>query len=164
MNCDQVLAHVLVGSYPDSVADVDRLRQQFGVTAVLNLQTDEDIGGHCLDWPRVQDHYRKSQIQLCRVPVRDFDPEELQAKLPECVAVLDRLLGAGHTVYLHCTAGAGRSPNTVIAYLHWVRHWDLDQAIQRVSGCRPCVPNPAVIRAAGKQFLNDSDHAQQDPP
>jgi protein-tyrosine phosphatase len=150
MNYDPVLAHVFVGSCPESTRDIDRLREELGVTAVLNLQTDEDAQRLGIDWPRLQAHYRQSGIEDARVPVRDFDPQDLQKELPACVEALRLLLEAGHTVYVHCTAGAGRSPNVAIAYLHWVQEWDLDEAINHVANCRACVPDREVILRAGK--------------
>jgi protein-tyrosine phosphatase len=159
MDFDQILDHVYVGSYPELVMEIDRLKREAGVTAVLNLQTDEDLDRFGVDWPALQVRYRRLKIELRRVPVRDFDPQDLQDKLVECVRVLDQLLRAGHTVFVHCTAGAGRSPNAVIAYLHWVKGWDLDEAIEHVSSRRPCVPNPEAIRLAGGRFGEDSGDA-----
>ena len=162
MDFDQVLDHVFVGSYPESVGDVDRLKQELGVTAVLNLQTDEDAHRYCVDLSWLAAHYHRAGIELRRVPVRDFDPEDLQDKLVECVGVLDQLLRAGHTVYVHCTAGAGRSPNVVIAYLHWVKQWDLDEAVDHVSNCRGCLPNREAIRAAGRDSGGVFGQPEQD--
>jgi protein-tyrosine phosphatase len=162
MNFDRVLDHVYVGSYPESVADVDRLKQELGITAVLSLQTDEDADRFGVDWPWFQTHYHQAAIELRRVPVRDFDPHDLQEKLPACVEVLRGLLQAGHTVYVHCTAGAGRSPNVVIAYLHWVQRWDLDEAVDHVCHRRACSPDPDLIRWAGKELHRDLRSAGQD--
>lgn len=44
------------------------------------------------------------------------------------------------------------SPNTVIAYLHWVEHWDLEEAVDHVGRRRRCVPDRGVIRAAGRAY------------
>lgn len=166
MTCDQVLPEVLIGSCPDCPADIDRLKQDCAITAVLSLQTDEDIGALELDWSRLQTRYRQVGIVLRRIPVRDFDPHDLQQKLPPCVLALGQLLQAGHTVYVHCTAGAGRSPNVVIAYLHWVKGWDLGRATDHVCRCRPCAPNWDAIRRAAGEFLllKDPDQARQDRP
>lgn len=166
MDFDQILPEIFVGAYPESVADIDRLKREAGITAVLNLQTDADIYRLGVDWPRLEGRYRALRIALRHVPVRDFDAEDLQAKLPECVLALSRLLEAGHTVYVHCTAGVGRSPNVVIAYLHWVQQWGLDRAIDHVDRRRPCSPNEEAIRLATDEFLllRDSDEAGEGRP
>lgn len=148
MEYDQIFPQLFIGSHPQSKDDIERLRQECGITAVLNLQTDEDMRWCDLDWESLEAHYRSCGIELARVPVRDFDPEELREKLPECVRALDGLLAAGHSVYLHCTAGASRSPTVAIAYLHRCRGWELEQAAVFVRQRRTCSPELDAIRLA----------------
>ncbi len=100
---------------PKTIDDIDELQREVGITAVLNLQTDDDTRSIRLVWEPLEAHYGISGIELCRVPVRDFDPSDLREKLPACVRDLDQLLAAGHAVYLHCTLGPGRSPTVAIA-------------------------------------------------
>ncbi len=148
MEYDEIFPQLFIGSRPQSKDDIERLRQECGITAVLNLQTDEDMRWCDLDWESLEAHYRSRGIELARVPVRDFDPEELREKLPECVRALDGLLAAGHSVYLHCTAGASRSPTVAIAYLHRCRSWELEQAAVFVRQRRTCSPELDAIRLA----------------
>ena len=152
MNLDQVFPQVFCGSYPETTPDIDRLKQDFGVTAVLNLHSDEDVHDLNVPWAALEDHYRGSGIELRRVPIRDFDQDDLRANLPEAVRVLQELIEEGHTVYVHCTAGMGRSPSVIVAYLHWVEHRDLDEAVSHVNGCRPCSPDVQAIRLASDDF------------
>jgi atypical dual specificity phosphatase len=152
MNLDQVFPQIFCGSYPASIADIDRLRQDFGITAVLNLHSDEDIQDLSIPWAALEDHYCRSGIELRRVPVRDFDRDDLQRHLPECVGVLRELIDDGHQVYVHCTAGIGRSPSVVVAYLHWVEHQELQEARDHVSSCRGCSPDLQAIRLATRDF------------
>ena len=119
MDASQILPNLFVGTFPGSPEDIDRLRRE-GVTAVLNVQTDEDMADWGVDWDRMESYYRETGIEVRRVPVRDFDPDDLRRKLPRCVEALDELLHQGHTVYVHCNMGVNRSPSIVIAYLHWV--------------------------------------------
>lgn len=139
---------LFVGSQPRGIEDIERLRQESRVTAVLNLQTDEDMRSLPLGWEPLAAHYRTSGIELVRIPVTDGDPVELAAKLPACVRALDRLLSAGHSVYLHCTAGVGRSPTVAVAYLHWCWGWDLEVAVAYVKQRRECSPNLEAIHRA----------------
>lgn len=148
MTSSEILPQLFVGSYPRNTQDVDSLRQECGITAVLNLQTNEDMEWLSTDWGALEAHYRASGVELLRVPVRDFDPEDLCARLPECVRALEGLLRAGHTVYLHCSAGAGRSPTVAIAYLHRCQGWDLEQAVAYVKRRRSCSPDVEAIRHA----------------
>jgi len=148
MDVDQILPQVYVGSCPISAGDVDLLARQFRISAVLNVQTDEDMAYWGIGWEQLAGVYRDSGMEVRRVPVEDFDPEDLRRKLPDCVRALDELLRAGHVVYVHCSAGKNRSPSTVVAYLHWVVGWDLDAAFSHVTAHRWCQPYFESIRAA----------------
>ena len=50
--------------------------------------------------------------------------------------LVQQALEQGHTVYVHCSAGLGRSPSVVIAYLHWIKGVDLEEAIAQVPPAR----------------------------
>jgi hypothetical protein len=157
MDYAQVLPELYVGSCPESPDDIDGLQRKLGVTAVLNLQTDEDLQGRGCDWPRLRLHYRRLHIRLRRVPVKDFDEADLRKRLPQCVQALGELLRDNHTVYVHCTAGMGRSPSVVIAYLNWVQQYELDRALEVVANSRPCSPNLEAIRLAGEDLWGNDE-------
>jgi hypothetical protein len=148
MDYHRILPKLFIGSYPESADDIERLKREPGITAVLNLQTDDDMRYFKLDWDSLLDYYKSCGIVLRRIPVRDFDGVDLQRKLPACVSTFNDLLESGHMVYLHCSAGAGRSPTVAIAYLFWRCGWGLDQAVAYVIQCRPCSPNVEAIRLA----------------
>lgn len=147
MEYAQILPHLFVGSHPGGVEDLEKLRHECGITAILNLQTDEDIRSRDIPWEALEAHYRSCGIKLCRVPFRD-EVAALREKLPDCVRALDRLLEAHHVVYLHCTYGAGRSPTVAIAYLHRCWNWDLEVAVAYVKERRSCTPSVEAIQQA----------------
>jgi hypothetical protein len=155
MDYNQVLSQLFVGSYPESRGDIDRLRQESDITAILNLQTDEDMSYFKIDWERLQMLYAARGITVQRVPVKDFDPADLREKLPACVKALNDLLAAGHSVYVHCSAGVNRSPTVVIAYLYWCRDLDLNEAAAYVNQRRSCSPDVEAIRLATQDLLNE---------
>jgi protein-tyrosine phosphatase len=163
MDYAKILPQLFLGSHPQGMDDIDKLRLDSGITAVLNLQTDEDMRSGNLTWEPLEAHYSACGIQLLRVPVRDFDPVDLRKKLPKCVRALVGLLTAGHSVYLHCTAGAGRSPTVAIAHLHWCRGWDLDAAAEYVKQRRPCSPNLEAIRLAAGDPVEDESTPRSAP-
>ena len=76
------------------------------------------------------------------------DQVVLREKLLSCVDRLDDLLAAGHTVYLHCTAGIGRSPTVAIGYLHRCLGWEMDAATRYVKQVRQCSPHLEALRLA----------------
>ena len=151
MNLSQILPRLFVGSCPTNADDINHLKVDYGITAILNLQTDNDFDYCDLDWSRIEARCRELQLDVRRIPVRDFDGEDLRKKLPWCVQTLDELLRASHTVYTHCNVGAGRSPSVAIAYLHWKQGWNLDEAIEHVTRCRSCSPNIDAIVSAGAE-------------
>jgi protein-tyrosine phosphatase len=157
MTPDQILPNLFVGSCPQDVEDIDRLKRDFSITAVLSLQTDHDLLSWRIRWDKMRASYKRMGIEIRRVPVRDFDPDELRRLLPECVRVLDELLQAGHTVYLHCNAAVNRSPTVAIAYLHWIKGMTLEEATDHVMQRHSCEPYVEAI------WLAEEDRQQNSP-
>lgn len=144
MDYAQILARLSIGPHPQLIEDIETLRRGSRVTAVLNLQTDEDMRDRKIPWELLEGYYRTCGIELCRVPVRD-EVAALEQRLCDCVRALDQLLQARHSVYLHCTFGLGRSPTVAIAYLHWCLGWGLRAAATYVKQLRPCTPSLEAI-------------------
>lgn len=115
-----------------------------GITAILSLQTDDDLGDRGVGWEArgaVQ-----AGLVFANVAVIDFDEKDLRSKLAKCVKALESLRKAGHTVYVHCTAGVNRSPTVVVAYMHWCEGWDLEEALLHIQDAHICVPDMQTIR------------------
>lgn len=127
---------------PDHLRALKRER----VTAILSLQTEEDRGKRGNEWE--ESVARQQGFVFRNVPILDFNNADLLRKLPEAVAVLDELLKAGHTVYVHCSAGVSRSPTVVVAYLYWCLDWPLQGALEQVQRVRMCSPNREAIEHA----------------
>lgn len=156
LNFDQVLPEVFVGTCPTGASDARRLGGGLGVTAVLNLQTDEDFERWKIDWVGLVASYEEYGIVVERVPIRDFDADDLIERVGDAADRLSRLLAVGHRVYVHCTAGQQRSPATVIAYLVRDRGLSLQQAIEEIQRCRPCAPDLEALEEVFGQSANGS--------
>ncbi len=156
MNLDQVLPNIFLGSCPTSSSDIERLKSDSGITAVLNVQTAEDMAYWETEWADLEAAYQEASIECRRVPVVDFQPDDLCRRLPDCVKALDELLRGGHTVYVHCSAGMNRSPTTVVAYLHWTQGMSLDEALTFVMQRRYCAPYRDAIRQATANWAAES--------
>jgi Dual specificity phosphatase, catalytic domain len=143
----QILPNLFIGSHPRTIDDIDRLRREAGITAVLNIHTDDDMRSVDLDFPPLEAHYKACSIVLRRTPMVE-EQVELRAKLYNSVQALSLLLAEGHTVYLHCTAGIGRAPTVAIGYLHTCLGWGLDDAINHVKLARQCAPHVEALRLA----------------
>jgi atypical dual specificity phosphatase len=148
MDISHILPNVFVGPSPQSPRDIDQLKRDHKISAVLNVQTDDDMAYWSIVWHALETHYRKLKIEVRRIPVQDFDPDDLRRHLPECVRVLDALLKQGHNVYVHCSMGVNRSPSIVIAYFTWIKGMSLEEAVDHVTRIRFCDPYVDAIQLA----------------
>lgn len=145
MHFDTVPDNMFIGPYPQTVEDVDTLAEA-GVTAVLNVQTDEDFEHRGVQWDKLMKRYEEQNILVKRYQIRDFDRDSLRSNLNGGAHALDDLLKKGRKVYVHCTAGMGRAPAVVVAYLCWVHKMSLDAAVRHVKKHRTvAVPNVPVL-------------------
>jgi len=140
-----VTPELLVGPAPHDPEDYDQLVRE-RVTAILSLQTSDDLVERTL--ADAETSAKGARFAFRNVPVTDFDSLDLKCKLPLCVLALDELVGAGHRVYVHCTAGVTRSPTVVAAYLHWKMGWHLEKALEQLHEVRACCPQGDLIRRA----------------
>ena len=107
-----------------------------------------------VDFSALQRRCSERGVLMSRHPFPDFSAEGLRSGLPAAVSSLDGLLEAGHRVYLHCTAGMGRSPGVAIAYMYWFRGYaTLDESYLALTTKRPCGPNKEAIRGATCDLL-----------
>ncbi len=153
INLNRIQPELYVGTYPQSAVDIARLKTGPRVTAVVNLQTEADFAALRIDWGRLTRHYLEHDIVVQRWPIRDFDPQDLRARLAGAVDTLEQLLAAGHRAYVHCTAGVCRAPSVAIAYLAWCQGWELDDAYRYVRRQRTCDPYLEAIQAAASDRL-----------
>jgi protein-tyrosine phosphatase len=149
MDFAQVLPALFVGSHPSTIDDVERLQYDLAVTAIMNLQTDEDMASVGLLWQPIEEHYKTTALRLVRLPVKE-DQVEMAEKFSNCVSTLRDLLSPeNQTVYLHCTAGIARSPTVAIGHLHWNLGWEWEEAIAHLKQVREnCSPHLEALRLA----------------
>jgi protein-tyrosine phosphatase len=81
-----------------------------------------------------------------RIPIREFDDDDLIRRLRPAARCVDELLRVGHRLYLHCNAGLERSPSVAVAYLVWYRNLALGEALAAVSAGRPCRPREWALK------------------
>lgn len=69
--------------------------------------------------------------------------------LPQAVFLLHGLLENGHTVYVHCNAGVGRSTAAVCGLLMYALGWTLRKVQYFVAARRPAVyiDEEALVKA-----------------
>lgn len=148
---DRVPPDMFIGPYPQTQEDVELMVKE-GVTAVFNVQTDEDFEHRGIQWDLLMDKYNEKEVKVVRYQIRDFDRESLKERLIGATKELEKLIDDGKKVYIHCTAGMGRAPACAVAYLCLVKKMELDAAVKFVKKHRKvAVPNVPVLEAVVKQ-------------
>jgi len=147
---------VSVGSCPQAPADVARIAGA-GFGAIVSLQQGADLDHFGIDGPGLREAARENGVAHFNVPVADFNPASLRVVLPDAAAVLEAALrateAAGKRVYVHCTAGLGRAPATVLAHAAWYGGLPLEEAAAAFRAARPCNPRLAAVRAAAADLV-----------
>ncbi len=135
---------MLIGEYP-RCDDAAWLKDTFGVTAVHNLQDDDDFRINGLDLAALTAAYRHNGIKLVRTPIPDGSTDAMAAHLKEALEHLEALVRARERVYLHCNAGFNRAPTLAIALLHTFFKMSLNEALAHVKKRRACGPFMTVL-------------------
>ena len=124
---DNTSFNIILGSYPLYEVDVDRMMEDGRITAVLSLQSNEEIAQRGVDEQEMRAWLSKHRMQYLRRPVDDLaTTEDYADALFDAAVQLDRLLEKRHRVYVHCTAGQSRSTTLAITYLCLFiksKHW-----------------------------------------
>jgi protein-tyrosine phosphatase len=140
----EIVHELLVGEYPRDT-DVEWLKREYGVTAVHNLQDDEDLQVNGIDIKELREKYEKHGIKFVRTPIQDGSSDEMAARLKAALDDLHGLVGSRERVYLHCNAGLNRAPTLAIAYLRAHRGMSLNEAMAHVKARRACGPFMTVL-------------------
>ena len=137
LNWGEVTDSIFVGTCPMTPEDLRRIRDEAAATAVPSLQHDDCHDYWKIDYPLMLKAGAELGLAMRRCPIQDFDVEDMRRRLPQSVPELASLRSTGHRVYVHCTAGLGRAPLTVLAYLIMVERRDPEEAIRLILRARP---------------------------
>jgi len=147
INFDLIQAKIYVGSGP-SKQDVAQLKQ-LRVSALISLQSDEDLQERNIDWEAIQNWYLDNDITVQRYPILDFDETDMETKLGQPIIALQKLLSEGHTVYIHCNTGVCRAPAVVLGYLCHYEGMSIEAALRQIQIARPIAsPFRSAVRKA----------------
>ena len=117
--------------------DLERIHSETGVSGVLSLQHDDCLSYWRIDYDELKKTADRLRIEMVRCPIIDYDVPDMRRNLPNAVSSLAYLTTQGHKTYIHCTAGLGRAPLTVLAYLTWLKTLQPDDAIRLILNGRP---------------------------
>jgi atypical dual specificity phosphatase len=137
---------LLVGEYP-RISDIEWLKDEFRITAIQNLQDDEDLRINGIDLIGLREACHRHQIKLVRTPIRDGSSDDMAARLHDTLQSLQGLLAESERVYLHCNAGLNRAPTLAIAWLRASGGMSLNEAVAHVKKRRACGPFMTVLEA-----------------
>lgn len=144
MNYSRILPNLYVGSCPRQLKHIQHLKQDLKVTAIFNLQTAEDIKNNFPDplastrTPEaVSQIYQSADLRYVWMPTEDMSDVGRKLVVAQCALILDGLVQNGHSVYVHCNAGVGRSVAAVCAYLCFSIGLDLRKVNFLVNAKRP---------------------------
>jgi protein-tyrosine phosphatase len=140
----EITGDLLIGEYPDH-RDIAWLKQNYAITAVHNLQDDEDLRINGLDPRLLSAEYDAHRIRFVRTPIQDGSADAMAERLEAALADLRALVEDNQRVYLHCNAGMNRAPTLAIAFLRACRGMSLEEAMQHVKRRRPCGPFMTVL-------------------
>lgn len=140
----EIRRELLIGEFP-RVDDIPWLKEQFAITAVQNLQDDEDLALHGLRESELVRAYRDCAIKIVRTPIQDGSADAMAERLSAALGALAELVGGGERVYLHCNAGLNRAPTLAIAYLRAHCDMSLDDACAWVKARRACGPFMTIL-------------------
>jgi protein-tyrosine phosphatase len=155
LNWNEIREDLLIGSCPMSGSDLDRIRHETGASAILSLQHAECLAHFGIDYEQHRVHGRRLCLEMARSPMLDFNPGEQRQRLPTAVHRLWDLITDRHRVYVHCTAGMGRSALTVLGYLTFIEGYTPDEAIRLLKSKRPCViPSLEAYDGCREDLLN----------
>lgn len=133
-----------MGEYPRE-EDIVWLKRTYSVTAVHNLQDDDDLRINGLDLQELHSRYELEGIRFLRTPISDGSADAMRAHLEGALAGLHSLVSGNQRVYLHCNAGLNRAPTLAIAYLRAFRQMSLEEALVHVKERRVCGPFMTVL-------------------
>ena len=131
--CSQITPQLFLGA--DEVArDLTKLRAH-GITHVLNT-----AGVACRNY-----HEGVSEIEYKTLHLYDSPRQDVAPVMYTAVEYIERAIGGGGKVFVHCHQGVSRSTTMVLAYLMWVeRPLSFQDAFDRV---RPPHPSRPPARA-----------------
>jgi protein-tyrosine phosphatase len=135
---------LLVGEFPRP-DDIAWLKSEFGVTAIHNLQDDEDLALNGLRERELAEACRLSGVKFVRTQIQDGSADAMAERLADTLGALAGLISAGERVYLHCNAGLNRAPTLAIAYLRAHDEMSLDEACAHVKSRRACGPFMTIL-------------------
>ena len=137
----EITDYLLVGEYPRD-HDIEWLSSEHGVTAIHNLQDDEDLRINALDIAALREVSARHGIKLVRTPIQDGSADDMADRLRAALGDLASLIGAHERVYTEPRTQRPHPRNRLLAAFGGM---SLDEALAHVKRRRSCGPFMTVL-------------------
>ncbi len=137
LNWGEVTPHLIIGACPMRPGDLRQIHARAEVSGVLSLQHDDCLAYWGVDYRAMCSVAAELGVTMARCPIRDFDVLDMRRRLPAAMSMLADLCAGGRRTYVHCTAGLGRAPLTVLGYLILVEGYSPQHATELILAARP---------------------------
>lgn len=116
--------HLLAGEYPGHKDEAEARRKlaaflDTGVTCFVDLTEEGELVPYAHLLP-ARAPTSELPVEYHRHPIRDVSVPRSPAEMIAILDTIDEAIAAGHTVYVHCWGGVGRTGTVIGCYL--VRH------------------------------------------
>lgn len=107
-----------------------------GVNAILSIIEEHELKNQPFAKPVKTDDWEKRKMQVLKISSPDLEPVELK-KMAQAVQFVLEQVQSGNQVYIHCTAGRGRSASVAVCTLAKLLGISPEQSIQLIKSKRP---------------------------
>ena len=122
-----------------------------------------------INWEEIKKYYESKQILAVNFEIIDMNKEDMEIKAFHAASLLKQLIQNYNVnnfygmiddpllqrVYVHCTAGIGRAPQTVVSYLIFFENYHVEDAIRVVQEKRPVAwINRGILKQLSKVNIN----------
>lgn len=134
-----------VGQMIQSQQDLNNLYSQ-GIRAIINLRE-----------PDYSDRINLPDLPIYHIPIKDMQTPT-RTQVTEFLTTVQYHFERGEPVYVHCTAGCGRTGTMVSIWLISLREYDtIDETIGKLRELRPCSietdKQMAFVQEIGSRFI-----------
>ncbi|KAL4475558.1 hypothetical protein ABPG72_009247 [Tetrahymena utriculariae] len=158
LSFDNIFEYLYIGPYiSNNISDISQLKK-VGIDTVLSLQTDDDMQRRSVDKNQLKEQFKKNGIEYYNIPIKDKSFQDFYHKGLKAVEKLNNLLkNQKRIVYLHCTGGVSRAPQTAILYLSLYKNYSLKNATKFVCNKREAAfPDEQLIHQVYNNIFENS--------
>lgn len=131
-----------------------------GIRHILSMVEDFEMEDGWFNTPVKLKDWNESGIEMKHIQAVDFLPLK-RSEIDEGVEYLNNVLKEGHSIYVHCKAGRGRSATIVIVYLMKYHQLSFEEAFSFVKKQRPQINLNTQQRQAILDYFSEEPNQQQ---